>query len=162
MRPSRGVWSCGPVAGPDQIQLHLVLIRPGFPRFSCELTAIIGGERFGPGRAFLSEHATNPAWSPNGLKIVFHTYDTGDPLFVSPSSIQASPSCKQEKEVKDVSDDQGNCVLEEYNFDHNRYVEVDRRLWPLKPAEAELWLSGWNRLDRFHAFNILTAVVRKN
>ncbi len=54
------------------------------------LSGIIGGARLrlvpltgGTPRAFLTEHAINLAWSPDGSTIAFHTYDTGDPLFVS-------------------------------------------------------------------------------
>ena len=57
------------------------------------LTGIIGGPRLrllpltgGTPRAFLSEHAVNLAWSPDASRIAFHTYDTGDPVFVSDST----------------------------------------------------------------------------
>ncbi len=57
------------------------------------LTGIIGGSRLrllpltgGTPRAFLSEHAVNLAWSPDASRIAFHTYDTGDPVFVSDST----------------------------------------------------------------------------
>jgi Tol biopolymer transport system component len=57
------------------------------------LSAIIGGDRMrlapllgGGIRPFLSEHAMNPAWSPDGSAIVFHSYDAGDPMFVADRS----------------------------------------------------------------------------
>jgi serine/threonine protein kinase len=57
------------------------------------LSALIGGNRLrlipllgGNPRVFLSEHAINVAWSPDGSRVVFHTYDTGDPLFVADRS----------------------------------------------------------------------------
>ena len=37
----------------------------------------------GTPRPFLSEHAMEAAWSPDGSQVVFHTYDDGDPLFVA-------------------------------------------------------------------------------
>jgi Tol biopolymer transport system component len=40
----------------------------------------------GTPRAFLTEHAVNADWSPDGSKIAFHTYDPGDPLSVSDST----------------------------------------------------------------------------
>jgi WD40-like Beta Propeller Repeat len=73
-----------------------VLVRnAGFTADGSEiwLSAILGGDRMrlipsmgGPTRPFLSEHAMEAAWSPDGLKIVFHPYDTGDPMFVTDSS----------------------------------------------------------------------------
>jgi serine/threonine protein kinase/Tol biopolymer transport system component len=40
----------------------------------------------GPPRMFLSEHAVNAAWSPNGSRLVYFTFDDGDPLFVADGS----------------------------------------------------------------------------
>ena len=37
----------------------------------------------GAPRPFLSEHAMEAAWSPDGSQVVFHPYDDGDPLFVA-------------------------------------------------------------------------------
>jgi len=34
-------------------------------------------------RAFLRDHAVNVAWSRDGSRLVFHTYDPGDPMFVA-------------------------------------------------------------------------------
>jgi serine/threonine protein kinase len=34
-------------------------------------------------RAFLRDHTANVAWSPDGRRLVFHTYDPGDPMFVA-------------------------------------------------------------------------------
>jgi len=57
------------------------------------LSALIGGNRLrlvpllgGNPRVFLSEHAINLAWSPDGSRIVFHTYNPGDPMFVADRS----------------------------------------------------------------------------
>jgi serine/threonine protein kinase/Tol biopolymer transport system component len=57
------------------------------------LSAPIGGPRLrlvpligGNARPFLSEHAFNPAWSPDGSRIVYHTDDMGDPLFIADRS----------------------------------------------------------------------------
>ena len=54
------------------------------------LSGIIGGDRArlvsllgGSLRPFLPEHAMNPAWSPDGSRVVFHLYDSGDPTFVA-------------------------------------------------------------------------------
>src|SRR5262249_17712061 len=54
------------------------------------LSGVIGGEPLrlipsmgGPPRAFLPDHAVNPAWSPDGSQILFHTYDPGDPMFLA-------------------------------------------------------------------------------
>ena len=54
------------------------------------LSSMIGGDRtrltplLGGGlRPFLPEHAMNPAWSPDGSRLVFHLYDAGDPTFVA-------------------------------------------------------------------------------
>ncbi len=75
---------------------NTVLIRnAGFTPDGSEvwLSGVIAGTRLrllplsgGNPRAFLSEHAMNLAWSPDGSKIVFHTYDEGDPMFVADSS----------------------------------------------------------------------------
>jgi Tol biopolymer transport system component len=32
---------------------------------------------------FLVEHAVNVGWSPDGARVVYHTGDLGDPLFVA-------------------------------------------------------------------------------
>ena len=37
----------------------------------------------GAPRTFLGEHALNVAWSPDGSRLVYFTYDAGDPLFVA-------------------------------------------------------------------------------
>ena len=37
----------------------------------------------GPPRPFLGEHAVNVGWSHDGTRIVYHTDDPGDPLFVA-------------------------------------------------------------------------------
>jgi Tol biopolymer transport system component len=70
-----------------------VLVRnAGFSPDGAEvwLSAILGGDRMrlipsmgGPPRAFLGEHTMNPAWSSDGSQIVFHTFDPGDPMFLT-------------------------------------------------------------------------------
>jgi Tol biopolymer transport system component len=54
------------------------------------LSGVIGGARLrlmpisgGNARSFLTEHAMNVAWSPDGDRLVFQSYDAGDPMFVS-------------------------------------------------------------------------------
>jgi Tol biopolymer transport system component len=37
----------------------------------------------GTPRAFLSDHAVNVAWSPDGTRLVYFTWDDGDPTFVA-------------------------------------------------------------------------------
>jgi Tol biopolymer transport system component len=37
----------------------------------------------GPPRSFLTDKAISVAWSPDGNRIVYHTYDDGDPMFVA-------------------------------------------------------------------------------
>jgi serine/threonine protein kinase/Tol biopolymer transport system component len=53
-------------------------------------SGIIGGDRArqvsllgGNLRPFLPDHAMNPAWSPDGSRVVFHLYDSGDQTFVA-------------------------------------------------------------------------------
>ena len=40
----------------------------------------------GPPRNFLGEEAANLAWSPDGERIVYHTFSNGDPMFVADRS----------------------------------------------------------------------------
>jgi Tol biopolymer transport system component len=40
----------------------------------------------GPPRNFLGEEAVNLAWSPDGERIVYHTFGSGDPMFVADRS----------------------------------------------------------------------------
>ena len=54
------------------------------------LSSFIGGDRMrtipllgGAPRPFLSEHAIEVAWSTDGKRLVYHTYDGGDPMFVA-------------------------------------------------------------------------------
>jgi Tol biopolymer transport system component len=37
----------------------------------------------GPPRSFLTDKAVSVSWSPDGARIVYHTYDDGDPMFVA-------------------------------------------------------------------------------
>jgi serine/threonine protein kinase len=57
------------------------------------LSSIPGGARLrlmpsmgGTPRAFLMEHAMEPAWSPDGSHVVFQTSDPGDPVVVAESA----------------------------------------------------------------------------
>ena len=34
-------------------------------------------------RNFLAENAAEVAWSPDGARLVYHTWETGDPLFIA-------------------------------------------------------------------------------
>jgi len=43
------------------------------------LTPLLGGGL----RPFLPDHAMEPAWSPDGSRLVFHLFDDGDPTFVA-------------------------------------------------------------------------------
>ena len=54
------------------------------------LSSFIGGDRMrtisllgGAPRPFLSEHAIAVAWSTDGKRLVYHPYDSGDPMFVA-------------------------------------------------------------------------------
>jgi Tol biopolymer transport system component len=55
------------------------------------LSSMNGGDRMrmapllggGGLRPFLPEHSMDPAWSPDGSRLVFHLYDPGDPTFVA-------------------------------------------------------------------------------
>ena len=54
------------------------------------LSSMRGGDRLrltpsmgGPLRPFLFEHSMNPVWSPDGLHIVSHPFDDGDPLTIT-------------------------------------------------------------------------------
>lgn len=61
---------------PDGSQIWLAGYRPNQ---RLRLIPITGGIP----RAFLPNHAANVAWSPDGSRLVFHTYDPGDPMFVA-------------------------------------------------------------------------------
>jgi serine/threonine protein kinase/Tol biopolymer transport system component len=43
------------------------------------LTPLLGGGL----RPFLLDHAMEPAWSPDGSRLVFHLFDDGDPTFIA-------------------------------------------------------------------------------
>jgi WD40 repeat protein len=44
-----------------------------------ELMPLTGG----PLRPFLDDRVVNVAWSPDGARVAYHTYDAGDPMFVA-------------------------------------------------------------------------------
>jgi Tol biopolymer transport system component len=46
------------------------------------LWPLIGGEP----HTFMGEHAAEVAWSPDGARLVYHTWDPGDPVFVADHS----------------------------------------------------------------------------
>jgi len=58
------IWLAGYRYQPNQ-RLRLIPLMGGIPR------------------TFLRDHAANVAWSPDGSRLVFHTYDPGDPMFVA-------------------------------------------------------------------------------
>jgi hypothetical protein len=47
------------------------------------------------------------------------------------------------------------CRLEEYDFSLNEYNVVEEARWPLEAQRTTLWLSGWNRVDKFRGVNML-------
>lgn len=47
------------------------------------------------------------------------------------------------------------CYFEDYNFRYDRWELKENAPWPLDRVTAAAWLAGWNRVDRFAAFNIL-------
>jgi hypothetical protein len=49
------------------------------------------------------------------------------------------------------------CTLREYDFVANAWRDLESLPWPLTLFQAELWLDGWNRVDRFSALNRLIA-----
>lgn len=51
----------------------------GDPESRMRLMPLMGGEP----RNFLGETSVNAAWSPDGTRVVFHTRDPGDPIFVA-------------------------------------------------------------------------------
>ena len=73
-------------------QATVVVRNTGFTPDGSEiwLSGVIRGTRLrlmpltgGTSRAFLTEHAMNPAWSPDGSRVVFQENGAGDALFVS-------------------------------------------------------------------------------
>ena len=61
---------------PDGSQIWLAGYRPSQ---RLRLIPLMGGAP----RPFLRDHTANVAWSPDGSRLVFHTYDPGDPMFVA-------------------------------------------------------------------------------
>jgi hypothetical protein len=49
-----------------------------------------------------------------------------------------------------------NCELHEYNFEENCWNEVDRSARPMRSTQAEMWVEGWNVVDRQAALALLT------
>jgi serine/threonine protein kinase/Tol biopolymer transport system component len=64
---------------PDGSEIWLTSIPEGA---RLRLLPLMGGTP----RAFLMEHAMEPAWSPDGSRIAFQTSDPGDPVFVADST----------------------------------------------------------------------------
>ena len=64
---------------PDGSEIWLAGYRGYQPNQRLRLIPLMGGTP----RAFLRDHAVNVAWSPDGSRLVFHTYDPGDPIFVA-------------------------------------------------------------------------------
>ncbi len=52
--------------------------------------------------------------------------------------------------------DELHCQLHKYNFVENRWYTQSEARRPLSRAQAEEWLSGWNRVDRLAAIHLLT------
>jgi serine/threonine protein kinase/Tol biopolymer transport system component len=55
------------VSGTERRRLHMLPLLGGKPRL------------------FLSDKAVSPTWSPDGLKVAYHTTEPGDPIFVADS-----------------------------------------------------------------------------
>ena len=51
--------------------------------------------------------------------------------------------------------EEGICSLAEYHYADERWVAKCSAPWPLDRQTATAWIEGWNRLDRFAAFNLL-------
>jgi serine/threonine protein kinase/Tol biopolymer transport system component len=51
----------------------------GGPRTRLRLMPLMGGE----GRVFLGDGAVHVAWSPDGTRLVYHTRQAGDPMFIA-------------------------------------------------------------------------------
>ena len=49
-----------------------------------------------------------------------------------------------------------SCELHEYNFEQNCWHELDRSSHPMRASDAEMWLAGWNDIDRRAASALLT------
>ena len=67
---------------PDGSEIWLAGYRGYRPNQRLRLIPLMGGTT----RAFLRDHAVNVAWSPDGKRLVFHTYDPGDPMFIADST----------------------------------------------------------------------------
>jgi Tol biopolymer transport system component len=52
------------------------------PESPVQVMPLMGGQP----RIFLTERAANVAWSPDGARLVYHTRDEGDPIFVADST----------------------------------------------------------------------------
>lgn len=51
----------------------------------------------------------------------------------------------------------GYCELDEYDFEHNEWCGINSHPYPLTRELAEIWLTGWNGVDRLSALARLTA-----
>jgi len=49
----------------------------------------------------------------------------------------------------------GVCSLDYYDFGDDHWKLKESAPWPLERETAAAWLAGWNRVDRFAAFNLL-------
>jgi hypothetical protein len=52
--------------------------------------------------------------------------------------------------------DEKQCELQVYDFVSDQWLPKDDSPWPLAIGRAKEWLTGWNHVDRFAAFNALT------
>ena len=55
-----------------------------------------------------------------------------------------------------VTVDGKNGQLHEYDFARNTWTSLESASLPLSKAEISRWLNGWNSVDRFRAFNLLS------
>lgn len=51
------------------------------------------------------------------------------------------------------------CFLDQYHYGANCWKSMEQRPWPLSQSQADRWLEGWNRVDRFEAFNLLVSTA---
>src|SRR5581483_10820363 len=46
-----------------------------------KMVPLVGGKP----RVFLGDKVVNPVWSPDGTKLAYHTFEEGDPIFITES-----------------------------------------------------------------------------